>query len=182
MAFNLNDFRSQLEFGGSKSSLFEVQIRNPVNNAADLKSSFMIKAAQLPQSTLGEIPVSYFGRKIYVAGDRTFEPWQVTVINDEDFIVRNALEQWSSNINAHVGNIQQFGTSAPAAYKTQALITQYGKNGNAIRQYKFDGLFPTEVSAMESNWESESIHEFQVTFRFDWWTVDGPTGNADTDA
>lgn len=183
MAFNVNNFRSQLEFGGARPTLFQVQIQNPVSNLADLKSSFMIKSATLPESTLAQIQVGYFGRKINVAGDREFSPWTVTVINDEDFVVRNSLEQWLAYINSHEGNIQQFGTARPAAYKTQARITQYSKDGSILRVYKFQGLFPTSVSAIDMSWDSQSsIEEFQVTFQYDWWTIDGgTTGNAATD-
>lgn len=182
MAFNVNQFRSQLEFGGARTTLFEVQIQNPVSNLADLKTAFMVKAAVLPASNIAQLQVPYFGRKINVTGDRTFDPWTVTVMNDEDFVVRNALEQWMSFMNAHEGNIQQFGTSRPSAYKTQALITQYGKDGTKLRVYKFQGLFPTAVSEIGMNWEGESIEEFQVTFSYDWWTVSGgTTGNAGTD-
>jgi hypothetical protein len=181
MSFNVNTFRSQLEFGGAKPSLFDVTILNPVAGINDQKTTFMIKAASLPSSTLGEIPVAYFGRTIKLAGDRTFEPWGVTVINDEDFAVRNAMETWSSWMNSHEGNIQLFGTSSPAAYKAQAIINQYGKNGNVIRTYKFHGLFPTNIEAINMAWDlTDQIEEFGVTFSYDWWTVEGSTGTAAT--
>lgn len=183
MSFNVNDFRSQLQFGGAKPTLFEVQIQNPVSNLADLKSSFMIKAASLPSDEIGEVQAPYFGRKIKLAGDRTFQPWTVTVINDEDFLVRNAMETWMSYLNSHEGNLQQFGSSSPAAYKTQAIINQYSKNGAILRTYKFHGLYPTNMSEIAMAWEStDQIEEFSVTFNYDWWTVDGATGNAATNA
>lgn len=183
MAFNVNDFRSQLQYGGAKPTLFEVQIQNPVSQLADLKSSFMIKSAALPSSELGEIQAPYFGRKIKLAGDRTFQPWNVTVINDEDFLVRNAMETWMSFLNSHEGNLQQFGTSSPAAYKSQAIINQYSKTGDILRTYKFHGLYPANVTEIAMSWESvDAIEEFGVTFNYDWWTVEGRTGNAATDA
>ena len=183
MAFNVNDFRSQLQYGGAKPTLFEVQIQNPVSNIADLKSTFMIKTAQLPSSELGEIQAPYFGRKIKLAGDRTFQPWSVTVINDEDFVVRNAMETWMSFMNSHEGNMQQFGTSSPAAYKSQAIINQYAKTGQIIRTYKFHGLYPANITEIQMSWGAvDEIEEFGVTFNYDWWTVEGLTGNAATDA
>lgn len=183
MAFNVNTFRSQLQYGGAKPTLFEVQIQNPVTQLADLKAGFMIKAAVLPSSEIGEIQAPYFGRKIKMAGDRTFQPWTVTVINDEDFLVRNAMETWMSFMNSHEGNLQQFGTSSPAAYKTQAVINQYAKTGEILRTYKFHGLYPANLSEIAMSWESvDAIEEFSVTFNYDWWTVEGLTGNAATDA
>lgn len=183
MAFNINDLRSQLTFGGAKSSLFQVQITNPANGVADIKVPFMARAAQLPASQLGTIEVPYFGRKIKLAGDRTFEPWTVTIMNDEDFLVRNAMENWMSTINSHVGNITNFNSASPLQYKAQAQVTQFSKTGAVLRTYQFNGLFPVDVSAIDMNWETEGIQEFNVTFQYDWWSVNGGiTGDAGTQA
>lgn len=181
MAFNVNEIRSQLTLGGAKPSLFQVQIQNPANGVADLKVPFMVKAAAIPASNLGVVEVPYFGRKVKVAGDRTFEEWTVTVINDEDFLVRNAMEEWMNTINSHQNNLIEFGAASPSQYKAQAQIIQYSKTGVPIREYQFDGLFPTNVSAIEMSWETvDQIEEFTVTFQYDWWTVSGATGNAGT--
>lgn len=181
MAFNVNEIRSQLTLGGAKPSLFQVQIQNPANAIADLKVPFMVKAAAIPSSNLGVVEVPYFGRKIKVAGDRTFEEWTVTVINDEDFLVRNAMEEWMNTINSHQDNTRDFGAASPNLYKAQAQITQFSKTGVPIREYSFDGLFPTNISAIEMSWETvDAIEEFTVTFQYDWWTVSGATGNAGT--
>lgn len=180
MAFNINDLRSQLTFGGAKSTLFQVQITNPiVGGIADIKVPFMVKASIIPSSTINSIDVPYFGRKIKVAGDRTFEPWRVTVINDEDFLIRNAMEAWMSAINTHEGNLSAVG---PVQYKAQAQITQFSKSGVPLRVYNFNGLFPTEVAAMNMSWEeNDRIEEFDVTFAYDWWNVSGGvTGDGGT--
>jgi hypothetical protein len=181
MTFNINDIRSQLTGGGAKNSLFQVQIFNPATTVADLKTPFMVKATSIPASTLGMVEVPYFGRKVKIAGDRTFEEWSVTVINDEDFLVRNAMEQWSASINSHQGNITSFGSASPLQYKSTALVTQFSKTGVPIREYKFNGIYPTSVAAIEMAWETvDQIEDFVVTFQYDWWSVDGVTGNAGT--
>lgn len=180
MAFNVNEMRSQLTLGGARNSLFQVIINNPSNSVADLKVPFLVKAAQIPASTLGIIEVPYYGRKVRLAGDRTFAEWTVTVINDEDFLIRNAMEQWSNQIQSHQGNLRTFGGASPSLYKSQAQVTQFSKTGIPIRTYNFNGIFPTEVSPIEVNWEStDTIEEFTVTFQYDWWeVVGGVTGNA----
>ena len=180
MAFNINEIKSQLTFGGAKASLFQVQITNPVNAIADLKTPFMVQAAAIPESTLGTIEIPYFGRKVKIAGDRTFAEWTVTIINDEDFLIRNAMEQWSNSINSHAGNIREFGSASPLLYKSNAQITQFSKTGVPIREYTFNGMFPTEVSAIEMAWETtDAIEEFTVTFQYDFWEVSGGvTGNS----
>ena len=181
MAFNINDLRSQLTFGGAKPSLFQVQITNPANGVADIKVPFMVKAAAIPASTLNTIEVPYFGRRIKLAGDRSFAEWTVTVINDEDFLIRNAMEQWMSSINSHQGNITSFSSASPLQYKAQAQITQYSKTGTPLRVYNFNGMFPVEVSSIDMNWEADQIEEFTVTFQYDWWNVSGGiTGDGGT--
>ena len=182
MAFNINEIKSQLTFGGAKASLFQVAITNPVNGIADLKTPFMVQAAQIPAATLGTIEIPYFGRKVKVAGDRTFAEWTVTVINDEDFLIRNAMEQWMASINAHEGNTTQLGSASASEYKNQAQITQYSKTGAPLRTYNFNGLFPTSVSAITMDWNTvDAIESFEVTFQYDWWNVSGGvTGDGGT--
>ncbi len=180
MPFNINEMRAQLTLGGARPTLFNVEITNPINGAGDIKVPFMIEAATLPPSQIGYIDVNYFGRKIKYAGDRTFSDWVVTVINDEDFLIRNALEEWSQNLNSHLGNVRNQNAALPAQYKSTATIKQYGKTGVILREYQFNGLFPSSISEIETNWATnDTIEKFEVTFKYDWWEVSGGiTGNA----
>jgi hypothetical protein len=174
MAFNVAEMRAQLTGGGARPSLFQVQITNPITGVADFKVPFMVKASSLPASNIGQIEVPYFGRKIKIAGDRTFDEWSVTVINDEDFAIRNAMEQWMNSINSHIGNLRDRAALAPETYKTQAQITQFSKTGDPIRIYNFNGLFPTNIAAIDTSWETtDTIEEFTITFQYDWWDVSG---------
>ena len=180
MAFNINEIRSQLTLGGARPALFQVIMNNPVNAAGDAKLPFMAKAAQIPASTIGTIEVPYFGRKIKIAGDRTFAEWTVTIVNDEDFLIRNSMEEWMQSINSHLGNVRKFGAASPLLYKQNAQVVQYSKTGLPVRQYTFNGMWPIEVSTIDLAWEStDAIEEFTVTFNYDYWEVDGGiTGNA----
>lgn len=179
MAFDVNEIRSQLTLGGARSSLFQVSFSNPADAAADIQVPFMVRASSIPASTLGVIEVPYFGRRVRMAGDRTFGDWSVTVLNDEDFAIRNALETWSNYINSHQGNIRSFGSASPLAYKSTAEVTQYSKTGVPIRKYKFNGIFPVSIGDMGLDWgNTDQIQEYQVTFAYDWWEVSGGiTGN-----
>jgi hypothetical protein len=166
MSFSVNEFKSQLVGGGARPTLFQVQIANPILGVSDFKVPFMVKTAAIPSSNLGSYTVPYFGRQIKYAGDRTFEDWTVTIINDEDFLVRNSLEAWSNAINSHVANSR----ALPQDYKSDAIITQYGKDGTTLRIYNFQGLYPVTVT--------DTIEEFTTTFQYDLWTVvGGTTGN-----
>jgi len=180
MAFNINDIRSQLVYGGARPSLFQVIISNPVNPVADLKLPFLCKAAQLPTSTLGLIEVPYFGRRLKLAGDRKFDSWTVTIINDEDFLVRNAMEQWNNYINLYQSNITALGSSSPSVYKSQATVTQFGKDGKELRTYQFNGIYPETVAPIDLQWATvDEIEEFQVQFQYDTFEIlAGPTGDA----
>ena len=173
MSFNINEFKSQLTGGGARPTLFQVQILNPVSPEADFKIPFLVKTAGIPESTVGQYTVPYFGRQVKYAGDRTFADWTVTVINDEDFDIRNAMEAWSNAINTHDSNQR----ALPRDYKSNAIITQFGKDGTALRSYVFEGLFPLTISEIAMDWSSvDTIEEFQVTFQYDLWRVEGITG------
>ena len=181
MAFNINEIRSQLSLGGARPALFQVIMNNPANPAGDAKLPFMARAAQIPASTVGTIEVPYFGRKIKIAGDRTFAEWTVTVVNDEDFLIRNAMEEWMNAINSHVENLREFAAAGPSDYKTDATVTQFSKTGAPIREYKFVGIFPTDLAEIPVSWESiDEIQQFDITFQYDYWTVSGATGTAGT--
>ncbi len=180
MAFNINLFQGALKLGGARPNLFQVNISNPVNGAADIQVPFMVRATQIPAATLGTVPLMYFGRQLNLAGNRTFAEWTVQVLNDEDFAIRNALEQWSNAINSFQGNLRNLGSASPTAYKGTAQVTQFSKTGVPLRVYNFVGMFPTDVAATELDWGSnDTVQEFSCTFIYDYWEVSGGvTGNA----
>lgn len=186
MAFNVNTFRAELEQGGARPSLFEVRLSPPAGGlggpGTDLitKSPFMVKATNLPASTIAPLEVPYFGRNIKVAGNRTFEDWSVTVMNDEDFKIRNALEVWHQAINGFENNLRNFSTGNPSQYKAQATVTQFSKNGSPIRTYTFVGLWPQTIDAIDLAWDTDAIEEFGVTWSYDYWTVSGSTATGAT--
>lgn len=174
MAFNINDIKANLKFGGARPTLFQCIITLPINVPGDLsKLQFMARATQMPASNLGMIQIPYFGRKVKIAGDRTFDPWAVTVMNDEDFKIRDTLEGWNYRINTLETNVR---TMDGEAYKGDASILQYDKNGFVIRTYTFRGIFPETISNIDLDWNAnDQIEEFQVQFQYDYFTVSGPT-------
>lgn len=180
MSFNVNEIKSQLTFGGARPTLFQVTFQNPANSIADIKVPFMCEATQLPASTIGVTPIPYFGRVIKLAGDRVVSDWAVTIINDEDFLIRNALEEWSNRINSFQGNLRSFGSASPLLYKSQAQVTQYSKTGVPIRVYQFNGIWPISIGDIGLSWsDRDAIERFNVTFAVDYWEVSGGiTGQA----
>jgi hypothetical protein len=165
MAFNLTDFKGRFSLEGARPTLFEAFIIFPGFPNSDF--SFHCKTAQLPGKTLGTVEVPYFGRKIKVQGDQTFADWTVTVMNEENFKVRNAFENWMSRINTTVGNVKTLPSNR---YKSQALVNQYNKQNVLLQQYKFEGMWPSDISPIDVSWESnDTIEEFTVTLQYDWW-------------
>jgi hypothetical protein len=173
MAFNVNEFRSQMIGDGARPNLFEVSMPFPVFSApgnAQTKLTYMCKTAQIPGSTLGVVPVQYFGRELKFVGNRTFTDWTITIINDEDFVIRNAFERWMAGINSHNLNVRNPAALAPLGYSVDGDVTQFGKNGNTLKKYKFIGLFPTDLTPIDVDWGSNyTIEEFTVTLAFQWW-------------
>ena len=188
---SITNFRDRLVGGGARPNMFEVNITLPEQIApnGDISQDmrFLVKGAEIPAAVIGNIPVPFRGRVLPVAGDRTFDPWTVTVINDAQFNIRDAMEQWSNLINDlqfDVGDIN------PADYQTKAEVFQLsrqsqgsggqsaGKGGEIIqtlRTYNFEGIYPTEVSSIALDYgATDQIEEFQVTFNYLFWTTDLP--------
>lgn len=174
MPFNISAFKSNgLVYGGARPSLFNVFMSVPtgigIDNVSIDKFRFVCKTAELPESAVGTIEVPYFGRKIKVAGDRTFADWGVTVLNDEDFSVRAMFEAWSNALNRLVANIRD-PNLATENYKVDLDVLQYGKDGTTIRAYQLIGAWPTAIGPIGLNWESQNqIEEFTVNFAYDYW-------------
>lgn len=172
--FNIAAFKANgLVYGGARPSLFNVFLTVPagigIDNVSVDKFRFVCRATELPESSVSEIPVPYFGRKINVAGERTFSDWQVTVMNDEDFSVRSMFELWSNAINRHVANVRDPALSVEN-YKVDIEVVQYSVTGEVIRSYMLIGAWPKVVSSIGLDWNSaDAIQEFSVTFAYDLW-------------
>lgn len=192
----LTQFKNRLAGGGARPNLFECSIptfpsalANRVwrNGARRERNNFkfLAKAAQLPASTIAEVPVPFRGRILKVAGDRTFDTWTVTIINDENFQLRTAFEVWM-NVMSKLNDAT--GVTNPSSYMTDAYVTQLGRGRQAeaaknrtggksavLRNYKFFDIFPTEVAAVELSYDNtDQIEEFTVTFQVQFFTI----GNA----
>lgn len=174
MAFDITRFRSNMQFDGARPNLFECSLTFPgipnIEGAPTEQYTFMARAAQLPGSSVNQINVNYFGRELKFSGNRTFPEWTVTIINDEDFKLKNAFEKWMSGLNSHITNLRADSFQNALDYQQDGYITQFGKQGDIIKQYKFVGMFPIDVSPIEVDWGSnDTIEEYAVTFAYQWW-------------
>ena len=174
-SFNVQEFREQMTMDGARPNLFncELPFLGNLLGTAAVKYNFMCRTAQLPGSTVNQVPVNYFGRELKFAGNRTFTEWTVTIINDEDFVVRNAFELWMSRLNSHVSNLRAANSLSPAQYQQDGFVTQFGKTGDIIKAYKFVGMFPIDITPIELDWgANDTIEEYAVTFAYQWWESD----------
>lgn len=179
MAFNLDQFRNTLVNGGARAALFEMELRWPSNIVtgplATSLSRFMVQISEIPGSVVGTAPVSYFGRKLNYMGDRTFSPVTVTIMNDENFAVRRALEEWSDRMAGHRSASSQYrGGVQSGTFTTDLSVTQFGREGNRLRTYNFIGAFPTNLGAIALDWGTvDTIETYTCEFTYQWWEVAG---------
>ena len=174
----ITDFKSKMAGGGARPNLFELELVFPdpiaIENDVKEKSRFLVKAALLPASNITPIEVNFRGRILKIAGDRTFDTWTVTVINDVDFSIRSAMEKWMDFINSME---DATGAQDPALYQPDAYVHQLDRDGSTLRSYKFHDIFPTNISAIDLSYETvDTVEEFTVEFQVQWWEAIKGTG------
>ena len=190
----LDSFKGRMIGGGARPNLFECELYFP-EAAIPLDTSrsqltdrarFLVKAANLPASNVSAINIPFRGRNLKVAGDRTFDIWTITVINDVDFGIRTAFERWMNLINKHEDNA---GLTNPTAYQRDMFVRQLGRSGISgttpssdtqvpvLKQYRFYGTFPTNVGAIDLSYDqSDTIEEFTVDLQVQWFDALDPSG------
>ena len=172
MSFNINAFKSIVSTTDfARPSLFQVFISTPSGVAPLLPfSPFLVRAASLPASNIGQINIPYGGRTIKIAGEITYGDWSTTIMNDEGFIIRNAMETWIEIMNQRTTNFRAF----PNEYKVDLKVVQYSKKGAGIgiplKSINLVGCFPTNISEIGLDWgASDQIEEYTVTWAYDYW-------------
>ena len=196
----ISNFKSALRGGGARPNLFEVNMNWPIGNdmgswgnSVENEFQFLCKAASLPSSNITPIEIPFRGRTLKVAGDRTFDVWTITVINDENFRIRTKFEEWMNGISKLT---DASGATDPNQYMASAVVNQLGRGANQgrhskgpsgaatvdgtdgrtdvkpLRTYYFSDIFPTEVSEIALSYDStDTIEEFTVTFQVQYWTA-----------
>ena len=170
----IQDFKSALTGGGSRANQFRVILTFPnwvpTGPLATLKAGFLVTAAELPGSTIGTTTVTYRGRQIPYSGERSFAPWSVSVMNDTDFAIRNALETWQQGINQNETNR---GRVAANQYQCNAIVQQLDRNDVVLKQYQMIDIWPQAIGNIQLNYgTNDVIEDFPVTFQYTYWTSD----------
>lgn len=166
------NFKANMQGGGARPNQFRVELTfpafiGPVATAAGRAGEFLCRSAQLPASTIGDIEASYRGRPVHFAGERTFQPWTVSVFNDNNFLIRNVLERWSNGVlNYNATN----GILRPGDYQVDMSVYQLDRNDKIIKTYKFFDAYPTNVGAIQLAFDqNNAIEEFEVEFVFNYF-------------
>ena len=170
---NLNTFVQNLAGGGARANQYEIQITgSPVPNGT---FSFLCRSAQIPGMTVGEVPVAYRGRQIFVAGDRTYDAWTVTVFSDTAWSLRNSFETWSNKIAEMDESVK--GAVAPNDYYGIAQVKQFDRAGGRKAYYVLQDVWPTAVDPIDLAYDTnDAVMEFGVTLRFNYMTYGEAVG------
>ncbi len=167
---NLNTFVQNLAGGGARANQYEIQITgSPVPNGT---FSFLCRSAQIPGMTVGEVPVAYRGRQIFVAGDRTYDAWTVTVFSDTAWSLRSSFEAWSDQI----AQMDEMATGAlrPNDYYAIAQVKQFDRAGGLTTTYVLQDVWPTTVDPIDLAYDTnDAVMEFSVTLRFNYMEYGG---------
>ena len=173
---SIEQFKGVLKGGGVRPTMFQVSINFPsdvvspgLSADGDNKVSFLCKAAQLPASNVGEIEIPFRGRRLKVAGDRSFENWSVTIINDDSFLIKNSMEKWSEKIQRHN---YALGETRLNNYFSDAFVRQLDRDASLLRTYAFRGIWPISVGAIDLAFDSDGVEEYEVQFAVQYWAAD----------
>ena len=167
---NINDFKAKLAGGGARANQFKVTMPFPgyaqVGGETE-ELAFLCQATSIPAMAIGTTTVNFRGRPVYLAADRTFEPWSITVLNDTNFKLRDAFERWQNGINNMSDNE---GLTNPVDYQVDAFVDHLDRNGNTVKSYTLRGVFPTVVAPIELTYDEQTaIEQFDVTFNYQYF-------------
>ena len=170
---NLSSFTQALQGGGARANQFMVTMGGAGATGMTNNFHFLCQSAQIPAMTIGEVAVPYRGRVIYLAGDRTYDAWTVTIMNDRNYSVRSFLENWMDDMS-DIGGTTRANTLSASEYYGNATVSQLDRNNSAIRSYKLEGVWPTTIGAIDLSYDAnDAVEEFGATFRFNWMTIGG---------
>ena len=173
---NINDFKAKLAGGGARANQFKVTMPFPGYSqvGGEIEElAFLCRATSLPGMQVPSFGVPFRGRNIKIAGDRTFEDWNISVYNDTNFKLRNAFERWSNGINNMTDNE---GLTNPADYQVDAFVDQLDRNGATLKSYTLRGAFPVIIAPIELTYDEQTaVEQFDVTFSYQYFETNTTT-------
>ena len=176
---NISEFKSRLRGGGARANQFRVLLGFPAYAGGSTREvSFLAQGASLPGQAVTDVPVNYRGRVLHVAGDRTFAPWQITVLNDTDFGIYRSFERWMNRINNLTNNS---GLTDPTSYKVDSAVEHLDRNEALLKRFQFIGMYPTGLQDIPLAFDTNSTLEtFTVDLVYDYFETDLHGGHSRT--
>ena len=173
---NINDFKARLSGGGARANQFKVTMPFPGYSAVGGETSdlaFLCQGASLPGQSLGTVAVPFRGRVLNIAGDRTFNPWSVTVMNDTDFKLYRAFERWFNGMNNMTDNE---GLTNPVDYQVDIFVDQLDRNGATLKTYTLRGAYPTALDDIALSYSTNNaVEEFACSLTYQYFETDTTT-------
>ena len=162
---SINDFRTALEGGGARANQFQIVFNTPSRLPTfQGKHSFLVRTGQLPGSSVGEVVVPFRGRALYLAGDREYEAWTTTVLNDTDFMIRNAMENWQNEMNDFRNG---GGRTNVSEYTADLIVEQLDRDDTVIKRYLLENCFPQAIGAIDLSYDTTTeVETFDITWRY----------------
>ena len=176
---NIQAFTTALQGGGARANQFQVTMAGGGATGIQRRGfSLLCRGAQIPAMTIGEVAVPYRGRQIFLAGDRTYDAWTVTIMNDRSYGIRSQLESWMNNLQ-DIGNSTSSAVSDSQSYYATATVKQLDRNDSIIRTYTLEGCWPQTLDAIDLAFDTnDAVQEFGATFRFNFMTASSVGGTA----
>ena len=173
---NINDFKARLKGGGARANQFKVTLPFPGYSAVGGETAtlaFLCNATSIPGQNLGTVPVNFRGRILNLVGDRTFNPWSITVLNDTDFLIYRGLERWMNGMNNMTDNE---GLTNPVDYQVDIFVDQLDRNGATLKSYTLRGAFPTSLADIDLSYaDNNSIETFTTSFTYQYFETETTT-------
>ena len=173
---NINEFKSRLSGGGARANQFKVTMNFPAYSSVGGETSdlsYLCTATSIPGQSLGTVSVPFRGRVLQLAGDRTFAPWSVTVLNDTDFLIYRAMERWFNGMNNMTDNEV---LTNPSNYQVDIKVDHLDRNGATLKTYILRGAFPTSLSDIDlSASDNDTVETFVTTFTYQYFETDTTT-------
>lgn len=181
---SISEFKNVLSNGGARANQFKVHLTFPDwvlgGGEAARQGQFLCKSAQLPASNIDNVPVQYRGRQVNFAGERTFEPWSISIFTDTNFLIRNAFEVWQNGVQNYGATT---GKTRPADYQVQLFVDQLDRSGNIIKTYNFIDAYPTNIGSIALDYDNgNAIETFDVTFQYNYWTSNTTSASVGLDS
>ena len=187
--FTIDSFKAGVTSDFARPNLFQVDLSFPTGitgidgKAIQNQGKFTVRAANLPSSQIGVIEVPFRGRVLKIAGDRTFEPWTITFMNDSKFVLRSAFELWASSIQAYNENFTAAATLGneddSTGYFADMVVHQLARSTEKsssqkqeiLKSYKFYNIFPSAIAAIDLDFgNNDAVEEFTVEMQVQYWT------------